>query len=180
MNEQRNVLRNVFQSNERALPMLLAMFLVLGAPLDAQEFGAAVAIGADEILIGEPLNQRRPSTIYRYRQSATGWEQVGTIQAPPPGRGADYFGRFIAMDDRSMLIGGTLYENSTGTVWSYHREGADWAFDAMVRPDSLAEGEAFGRRISDALATNPDCVLTTTDFFDRRLTGSTADGSAGD
>ena len=137
--------RNFFWSSEQALPKLLGTLLVLSAPLQAQEFGAAVAIGDDEILIGEPLNQRRPATIYRYRQSADGWEQTGTMRAPPPGRRADYFGRFIAMDNRSLLIGGTLYENSTGTVWSYRREGANWTFDAMVQPDSLVEGEAFGR-----------------------------------
>ena len=143
-----NMQRNVFRSGGRgrALPQLFATLLVLGAPLEAQEFGAAVAIGDGEILIGEPLNQRRPSTIYRYRQAADGWEQVGTMRAPlPGGRGGDYFGRFIVMDDRSLLISGTLYENSTGTVWSYRRDGADWMFDAMVRPDSLNEGEAFGR-----------------------------------
>ncbi len=146
--------RKVFWSSEQALPKLLAMLLVLSAslqalmlsvPLQAQEFGAAVAIGADEILIGEPLNQRRPSTIYRYRQSADGWEQAGTLRAPPPSRRADYFGRFIVMDDRSMMIGGTLYENSTGAVWSYRREGGDWTFDAILQPDSINEGEAFGR-----------------------------------
>ena len=87
-NMQRNVpryethmRRKVFWSSEQALPKLLAMLLVLSAslqalmlsvPLQAQEFGAAVAIGADEILIGEPLNQRRPSTINRNRQSADG------------------------------------------------------------------------------------------------------------
>ena len=41
--------RNIFPSSERALPKLLAILLVLGAPLEAQEFGAAVAIGDDEM-----------------------------------------------------------------------------------------------------------------------------------
>ena len=137
--------RNFFWSREQALSKLLVMLLVLGAPLRAQEFGAAVAIGDDEILIGEPLSQRRPATIYRYRRSADGWEQTGTIRAPLQGRRGDYFGRFIVMDDGSMLIGATLYENSTGAVWSYHREGDDWQFDSILQPDSLNEGEAFGR-----------------------------------
>ena len=137
--------RNFFWSSEQALPTLLVMLLVLSAPLQAQEFGATVAVEDDEILIGEPLNRYRPATIYRYRQSTDGWEQSGTLRAPPPSRGADYFGRFIVMDDRSMLIGGTLYENSTGAVWSYRPDGGDWHFDSILQPDSLNEGEAFGR-----------------------------------
>ena len=133
-----------------AFPKGLATLLVLSVPLipaalQAQEFGAAVAIGDDEILIGEPLSQRRPATIHRYRRSADGWEQAGTLRAPSAERSGDYFGRFIVMDDRSMLIGSTLYENSTGAVWAYRREGTDWQFDTMVRPDSLSEAEAFGR-----------------------------------
>ncbi len=94
---------------QKLFPKLLVMLLVFAAPLQAQEFGGAVAIGDDEILIGEPLNQRRAATIYRYTRSADGWEQTGTMRAPPAGRGGDYFGRFIVMDDRSLLIGGTLY-----------------------------------------------------------------------
>ena len=92
--------RNFFGNSERALPKLLVMLWVLVSPLQAQEFGAAVAIGDDEILIGEPLNPRRGSTIYRSRQTADGWEQVGTLRAPPPARGGDYFGRFIETDGR--------------------------------------------------------------------------------
>ena len=137
--------RNFFRNSERALPKLLVMLWVLVSPLQAQEFGAAVAIGDDEILIGEPLNQRRGSTIYRYRQTADGWEQVGTLRAPPPARGGDYFGRFLETDGRALLVGATVYENSTGTVWTYRREGADWEFDSVLRPDSLNVEEAFGR-----------------------------------
>ncbi len=127
------------------IPMLLVTLLVLAAPLPAQEFGAAVAIGIDEILISEPVNQRRPATIYRYTQSANGWEQSGTITAPDPAGGGDYFGRSIAMDDSSLLIGGTLHENSTGGVWAFSRDGDDWRFDTILQPDSINEGEAFGR-----------------------------------
>ena len=124
---------------------VLLAALVFAAPVQAQQFGAAVAIGDGELLIAEPLDRRNPATIHRYGPSADGWEQIGTLMAPPHGEGSDYFGRFIAMDDRSMLIGGTLFQNSTGAVWTYHREGDDWRFDSILQPDNLSEGEAFGR-----------------------------------
>ncbi len=126
-------------------PALLATLLLLASPLQAQQFGAAVAIVEGEILIAEPLNRRSPATIYRYGLSDDEWEQVGTMMAPPPEGGADYFGRFIATDGRSMLIGGTLYQNSTGAVWSYRRDGDDWQFDSILQPADLNEEEAFGR-----------------------------------
>lgn len=124
---------------------VLLVSLVFAAPLQAQQFGAAVAIGNGEILIAEPLDRRSPATIHRYGPSADGWEKVGTLMAPPHGEESDYFGRFIATDDRSMLIGGTLFQNSTGAVWTYHREGDDWQFDSILQPDNLSEEEAFGR-----------------------------------
>ena len=126
-------------------PRVLLAALVFAAPLQAQQFGAAVAIGDGEILIAEPLDRRNPATIHRYGPSADGWEQIGTLMAPPHGEESDYFGRFIAIDDRSMLIGGTVFQNSTGAVWAYHREGNDWQFDSILQPDNLSEGEAFGR-----------------------------------
>lgn len=128
----------------RSWKPLLAL-LPLALPLHAQQFGAAVAIQDGEILVAEPLNRRNPATIYRYAESSARWEQVGTMVAPTPPQGGDYFGRFIAYDDQSMLIGGTLYENSTGAVWAYRRAGDEWEFESILQPEVLGEEEAFGR-----------------------------------
>ena len=119
--------------------------LLLATPLDAQQFGAAVAIDGAEVLVAEPLRRRSAATIYRYGTSGDGWEQVGTLEAPPHGGDADYFGRFIAMDGESLLVGGTLYENSTGAVWAYRRDGGEWVFDEILQAEGLLEEEAFGR-----------------------------------
>ena len=63
-----------------------ALFLLatplLGTPLHGQQFGAYVAISEGQIMIAEPTNPGRPSTIYTYAQSEDGWEQVGTMLAP--------------------------------------------------------------------------------------------------
>lgn len=124
---------------------LLWALLLLAAPLPAQQFGAAVAISDGRIMIAEPANRRGPSTIYTYEQTGDGWEQVATMSAPPHGPDGDYFGRFFTMDDRSMVVGGTLFENSTGAVWVYRRDGDNLELESMLRPEVVEEGEAFGR-----------------------------------
>jgi len=124
---------------------LLFGLLPLALPVHAQQFGAAVGIQDGEILVAEPLNRRNPATIYRYTESSEGWEQAGTMTAPTRPQGGDYFGRFIAYDDQFMLIGGTLYGNSTGAVWAYRREGDGWEFESILQPEAVGEEDAFGR-----------------------------------
>ncbi len=113
--------------------------------LEAQQFGAYAAGTADEILISEPVQTTGPATIYRYRRSGAGtWEETGTMMAPEH-EGGDYFGRFVAVDDQSLIVGGTTMDQSSGSVWVYRRDGAEWQLVEIMRPDDVAEGDSFGR-----------------------------------
>lgn len=128
----------------RALTLTAAILLFSGS-LHAQEFGSQVAIDGDQILIAEPTGQQGPSSIYQYEMVGESWEQVGTISVPSGDQGPDFFGRFIGLADGTLAAGGTLFENSTGAVWVFSRENGGWENGAMLRPDSIVEGEAFGR-----------------------------------
>jgi choice-of-anchor B domain-containing protein len=128
----------------RIMYVLTVAALAAPALLGAQQFGAYSAYHNGEIFLSEPVNQSDAATIYRYSQTAAGWTETGTLMAPGH-EGGDYFGRFVAVDDQSLIIGSTLYEGSTGAVWIYQRDGADWEFVEMMRPDDVAEGESFGR-----------------------------------
>jgi choice-of-anchor B domain-containing protein len=129
----------------RRVVYLAAACAMTAAPLQSQQFGASAAIGDREILIGEPVNQNAPTTIYVYRRADAGWAEVGTLTAPDAGEESNYFGRFIVVDDQSLIIGGTTYEQSTGTVWVYQRAGEGWDFVETMRPDEVVEGDSFGR-----------------------------------
>jgi choice-of-anchor B domain-containing protein len=131
--------------------LFATVFTVVGiavansATVEAQQFGAYAAGTADEILISEPVQPTDPATIHRYRRSNSGaWEEAGTMMAPEH-EGSDYFGRFIAVDDQSLIVGGTTMDQSTGAVWVYRRDGADWRFVEIMRPEDVAEGDSFGR-----------------------------------
>ncbi len=129
----------------RRITYLLAL-VALAAPalLQAQQFGAYSAYHNGEIFLSEPVDQGDPATIYIYRQTGDGWTETGTLMAPPHD-GGDYFGRFVAVDDQSLIVGSTLFEESTGAVWIYRRNGAEWELVEMVRPEDVAEGDSFGR-----------------------------------
>ncbi len=119
--------------------------VALGASaVSAQQFGAYSAVHGGQLFISEPVNQSAPTTIYLFRQSGSGWTQSGTMMAPEH-EGSDYFGRFVAVDERSLVIGGTTLDNSTGGVWLYRPGDDGWEFDEMLRPEDVAEGDSFGR-----------------------------------
>ena len=126
------------------LRLAVVMTFLAGTPLQAQQFGAYSVMHNGEILISEPVDQTNPATIYIYRQGTAGWEQSGTLMAPPH-EGGDYFGRFIAVDDESLIVGSTLFEQSTGAVWLYTRSGNEWELQEMLRPDDVEVGDSFGR-----------------------------------
>ncbi len=123
---------------------LLAAAVLFAAPLHAQQYGAYVAIHDGELFISEPVDPDTASTVHIYRQTGTGWEQTATLEAPAHD-GPDYFGRVVAMDDRSLLAGGTTFANGSGGVWVFRPDGDGWMFDTMLRPGGLADGDSFGR-----------------------------------
>ena len=44
-----------------------------------------------------------------------------------------------------MIVGGTLYGNSTGAVWVYRTDGDSLEVGSILQPEAVTEGEAFGR-----------------------------------
>lgn len=128
----------------RILFGLAVVLLVAPALVRAQQFGASAAIHGDQAFVGEPAKQNDPATVYIYDRSGDGWIQTGTLMAPKHD-GGDYFGRFIAVDDHSLIVGGTAFEGSTGSVWIYQRVGDDWELADVLRPADVAQGDSFGR-----------------------------------
>ena len=118
--------------------------LAAATPLRGQQFGAYSASHDGQLFISEPVQATDPATVYLFHRAAGGWIQDGTMMAPAH-EGGDYFGRFVAVDDRSLLIGGTTMDSSSGAVWAYRRHGDGWEPVAMLRPDDVAEGDSFGR-----------------------------------
>ncbi len=123
---------------------VVALTILAAAPLHAQQFGAYAATQNGDILISEPVKQTEPATVYVYRRSADGWTQAATLMAPTHD-GGDFFGRFIATDDQTLIVGSTAYENAAGAAWVYRRRGDTWELKEMLRPEDVQPGDSFGR-----------------------------------
>ena len=124
----------------------LAVLPVLGAPDDAgaQQFGSQVAFLEGRVLVSEPALQGRPAIIRIYERDGDAWEETGQITAPAH-EGGDFFGRFVAMDEGSFIVGGTLFEDSRGAVWVYDRNGSELELRQVIQPEDTTEEDSFGR-----------------------------------
>ncbi|MEP6474556.1 MAG: hypothetical protein ABJC74_12575, partial [Gemmatimonadota bacterium] len=126
---------------------------VLAAPLAAQDFnyGTTVAVGKNEILVGQPQNQYAPGMVYVYRPDAKGvWKQVARLTAQGATNG-DGFGRFIALDGNQAMISSTAADSSRGVVYTFVKDAAGaWKQSGKLDMPGLAPNDKFGRRIAIA------------------------------
>ncbi|HUG39200.1 MAG TPA: choice-of-anchor B family protein [Longimicrobiales bacterium] len=122
----------------------LALFIA--APLAAQGFGTAVAVGDAEVLVGQALNERSPGHVYVYRKGRDGrWTQVQRLEASDATPG-DRFGRFVSVHGNSALIGATVWNESRGAVYAFEKDGrGQWREVQRFTPSDVGPGEAFGR-----------------------------------
>lgn len=131
-------------------PLQLVLFFVLVAcstsEVAAQGFGAAVAVGDGEVLISEPFTTRTSGAVYVYAPDADGnWtERIRLVSSET--RPADGFGRTIALDGSTLVVGTTVPDSGRGAAFVFERPvGGEWAEVARLQPLGVAPNEEFGR-----------------------------------
>ncbi len=141
------------------LPIAAALLLTTAAaPLTAQEpnFGRAMAATASELYVGQPVNWYGPGTVYAYRLGSDGrWQERGRLFASDSSR-KDDFGRAIAVDGNTMVVGAP--RKGTGAAYVFTRRAADarWQEAArLVAPDSGDFGYAVAIDGPDLLIGAP-------------------------
>ena len=123
----------------------LCLALVLGAPpLQAQSgsFGVSVVLEGDELIVAEPNNTFRPGLAWVYRKGASGWEEVGQLQAPDAER-ADGFGTVLARTGNTLFVA-----QKGGTIHRFQQEGGSWTHAGTLPTAGItgldAECNAYG------------------------------------
>ncbi len=134
--------------NASSLVICGLALLIAAASGRAQGFGTYVEVGEDEVYIGESLNDITPGLVYVYRRGADGsWMEHSQLSASD-GEPGDHFGRAIAIEGNTMVIGATVWNNTMGAAYVFERESASdaWEEVARVTGADLEEGDAFGRK----------------------------------
>ncbi|MFQ5678723.1 MAG: choice-of-anchor B family protein [Gemmatimonadota bacterium] len=128
------------------------------APLHAQGYGRAVALGEGEVFVGEARNDLGPGTVYLYRRAADGrWAEAERLAASDAAAG-DRFGQTIAVAGDVLLAGAPGAGDGRGAVYYFRREATgSWREAGRLRPEGVSPGAAFGA----VVATDGETALVT-------------------
>lgn len=176
--------------------------LVNGSLQPVQWFGASLALGADTLAVGTPLewsgavgingnqaNANAPDSgaVYLFTRTAGVWRQQAYIKASNTGT-QDYFGNSVALSGNRLAVG-ALFEDSratgfggnqadngaldSGAAYVFSRSGTVWSQQAYVKASNTGAGDRFGH-----VALSGNTLAVGADGEDSNSTG--VNGNPGD
>ncbi len=133
---------------KRSSLLALSLLLVPFVPARAQQFGGALAISGDHVLVGETGKQIFPGIVYVYNRVGGTWMEVSQMTASDNEGGPDGFGRALAAQGETLLVGAPGTATSAGTVYLLQRDGSgNWTESGRFVAGDAAEGDAFGSAV---------------------------------
>jgi uncharacterized repeat protein (TIGR01451 family) len=174
----------------------------------ADQFGAAVAVSGDTVVVGAPFEASNATGVngnqadnsvgaagaaYVFTRSGGGWTQQAYLKASNTDAN-DLFGSSVAVSGDTVVVGapgefsnatgvnGDEANNSVGSAgaaYVFTRSGGGWAQQAYLKASNTGAGDSFGTDV----AVSGDTVVVGAPFEDSNATGvngNQADNSAVD
>ncbi len=93
--------------------------LSAGNGMSGDQFGDAVAVDRDTVVVGAVYNSSAAGAAYVFVHRGVGWEQQAKLTA---GDGAswDFFGAGVGVSGHSIVVGAP-FNRGTGTVYAFER-----------------------------------------------------------
>jgi hypothetical protein len=120
-------------------------------------FGRALAVTGTDLFIGQPVNWYGPGVVYTYQRDTSGeWRGATRLMAPDSAR-MDDFGRSLAVDGRTLVVGAPRKRDGSGVAYVFDRAaaGAEWRHTAVIEPPVGGDHSEF----ASALALSGDDLL---------------------
>lgn len=157
---------------------VLITIVLLSAPscVFAQEpnFGRAVTLTGNELLIGQPVNFYGPGAVYVYRRDSGGeWREHARLFAADSAR-MDDFGRSIAVGGNTLVIGAPRKRDGSGVVYVFERSGttASWRQTDVIESPAAGDHRDFAASLAlagnDLLVGSPNTDSTGVVYHFRR------------
>jgi choice-of-anchor B domain-containing protein len=127
-----------------AILTLYALATPRSAAAQEPNFGRAVQLTAAELFIGQPVNWYGPGTVYTYRLDGAGAWQERTRLVAPDSSMKDDFGRALAVDGNTLVVGAPRKRDGAGVAYAFTRASGDaaWRHAATIEaPDDVDASE---------------------------------------
>ncbi|MCI0435141.1 MAG: choice-of-anchor B family protein [Gemmatimonadetes bacterium] len=136
----------------RTMTFFAAVVGASASPAWAQEpnFGRALAMTSTDLFIGQPVNWYGPGVVYTYRLDPAGeWREQSRLAAPDSAR-MDDFGRSLAVDGRTLIVGAPRKRDGSGVAYAFERPSAnaDWRFTAIIEPPATGDHSEYASALS--------------------------------
>ena len=107
------------------------------------QFGSAVAIDGDTLIVGAPNAQSNTGVAYAFARSGDVWTQQGRLLNGRSDPG--FFGRSVGVSGDTAVIGAPGNNSNDGQVYVYTRSGGSWSYAAtLVSNDTPGTANRFG------------------------------------
>ena len=122
------------------------------------EFGSAVAIGNDTVLVGAPgdiwnLFSGPKGSVYVFVRAGTTWSQLQKLTTSDGAYG-DHFGCSVAISGETSVLGASGDDSERGSAYVFMRSGTTWSEQQKLTASDGAAGDLFG----SSVAINGDTV----------------------
>jgi len=130
-----------------ATAVVLSLLLtVFASPALAQTgFSRSVAVGDDEVFIGEPGTNVPSGTVYVYRQDGGVWVEAEALVAADASNG-DGFGTALATHGDELFI--SAVTGDRGVIYVFERDGRSWRQAGTIVAAAGATDERFGSSLA--------------------------------
>ncbi len=127
-------------------------------------FGRAVAVGNNEVFIGEPTSFRDPGTVHVFRRTAAGeWAAAESLTASDADVG-DGFGQVLAVHGNTLVVGHPNAENRAGALYVFSRSAAGQPWREVSRIAASSEGASW--RLGSAVVVGDGFILAGAPGYD--------------
>jgi choice-of-anchor B domain-containing protein len=120
--------------------------LVAGDGAAGDNFGGAVAVAGDAILVGA-TGAGGAGAAYVFRRGANGWTQEAKLTASNAAAG-DGFGGAVAVAGTRALVGAPAQAESRGGAYLFDRGPSGWTETAHMVARTVSAGDGLGARVA--------------------------------